>query len=296
MELASVPLRLSLGLLCACPCPCPCQYGLCSIRSESKDAEDSIPWASNPRSNLCLCVFSGSVAILAQAIADNTGHHNSPRPEEFRVMSLLVGDASFPMGSRRQRRADRKAAMTAPSEPHEVVAPPPAKAAADGLSAHPANASFVPRRVVATRPATNSLANASSSSLVAGATTLPAKSPYPATAFAILRPFVVLPIAADGISPHPATATADEPPWKITRLESSLMTQAMPPAATAATAAIAAAAACAPGTQAHTAATAAATAAIIAAAREQDSLVQPWTLERRARLAMREETGQFFWF
>ena len=53
-------------------------------------------------------------------------------------------------------------------------------------------------------------------------------------------------------------------------------TQAWPPAATAATAAIAASAACAPGTQAHTAATAAATAAIIAAAREQDSLLQPW--------------------
>ena len=206
-----------------------------------------------------LSVFSGSVAILAQAIADNIGHHNSPRPEELCVIRLLVGGTTFPMRSRRERRADRKAPATAPSEPHEVVAPPPAKAAADGLSPHPANASFVPRRVVVTRPATNALANASSSSLVAGATTLPAKSPYPATAFAKPRPFVVPPVAVAParlagslrspplvraltnesftVLPSPAgesracevaslSPAADEPPRKEARLESSLLTPA----------------------------------------------------------------------
>ena len=186
-------------------------------------------------------------------------------------MGVVVGDASVPKGSRYQPRSARQAAMSARSGPHEVVVPPPAKAASDGLSAHPANASFVPRGVVVAPPATKSLAKASSSSCVAGATTLPAMRPYPATAVA-KRPFVVPPIAAGGIIAHPAIAAADEPPYKMTRLEYSLVTQAMPPAATAAAAAIAAAAACAPGTQAHTAATAAATAAIIAAAREKDSL------------------------
>ena len=186
-------------------------------------------------------------------------------------MGVVVGDASFPKGSRYQRRSARQAAMSARSGPHEVVDPPRWKAASDGLSAYPANASFVPRGVVVAPPATTTLAKPSSSSCVAGATTLPAMRPYPAIAVA-KRPFVVPPIAADDIFPHPATATADEPPYKMTRLEYSLVTQAMPPAATAATAAIAAAAACAPSTQAHTAATAAATAAIIAAAREKDSL------------------------
>ena len=132
-------------------------------------------------------------------------------------MGVVVGDASFPKVSRHQRRAARKAAMTAPSRPPEVVAPPPAKAASDGLSAHPTNASFVPRGVVVAPRATKTLAKASSSSCVAGATTLPAMRPYPATAFAKLRPFVVPPIAAGGIFPHPATATADEPPYKMTR-------------------------------------------------------------------------------
>ena len=65
-------------------------------------------------------------------------------------MGVVVGDASFPKGSRYQRRSARQAAMSARSGPHEVVVPPPAKAAADGLSAHPANASSVPRRVVVT--------------------------------------------------------------------------------------------------------------------------------------------------
>jgi len=95
--------------------------------------------------------------------------------------------------------------------------------------------------------------------------------PYPTTAVA-KRPFVVPPIAADGIIAHPAIAAADEPSYKMTKIEYSLGTQAMPPAAAAATAAIAAAAACAPGTEAYTTATAAATAALIAAAREKDSL------------------------
>ena len=36
------------------------------------------------RSKLCLSVFSGPDTILGQAFADKTGHHNSPRPEEFR--------------------------------------------------------------------------------------------------------------------------------------------------------------------------------------------------------------------
>ena len=114
-------------------------------------------------------------------------------------------------------------------------------------------------------------AKASSSSCVAGATTLPAMRPYPATA-AAKRPFVVPPIAADGIIAHRAIAAADEPRYKMIKIQYPLGTQAMPPAAAAATAAIAAAAACPEGTEAHRAATAAATAAIIAAAREKDSL------------------------
>ena len=186
-------------------------------------------------------------------------------------MGVVVGDASFPKGSRYQRRSARQASMSARSGPHEVVVPPRAKAASDGLSVHPANASFVPRGVVVAPRATKTLAKPSSSSCVAGATTLPAMRPYPATAVA-KRPFVVPPIAADGIIAHRAIAAADEPPYKMNKIGYSLGTQGMPPAAAAATAAIAAAAACAPGTEAHTAATAAATAAIIAAAREKDSL------------------------
>ena len=170
-----------------------------------------------------------------------------------------------------QRRCARQAAMSARSGPHEVVDPPRGKAASDGLSAYPANASSVPRGVVVAPRATTTLAKPSSSSCVAGVTTLPAMRPYPTTAVA-KRPFVVPPIAADGIIAHRAIAAANEPPYKTIKIQYSLGTRAMPPAAAAATAAIAAAAACAPGTQAHTAATAAATAAIIAAAREKDSL------------------------
>ena len=188
--------------------------------------------------------------------------------EELRVR---VGDASFPKGSRYQRRSARQAAMSARSGPHEVVPPPPAKAASDGLCVHPANESFVPRGVVVAPRATKTLAKPSSSSCVAGATTLPAMRPYPAPAVR-KRPFVVPPIAADGIIAHRASVAADEPPYKMINIGYSLVTQGMPPAAAAATAAIAAAAACAPGTEAHTAATVAATRAIIEAARKKDSL------------------------
>ena len=170
-----------------------------------------------------------------------------------------------------QRRCARQAAMSARSGPHEVVDPPRGKAASDGLSAYPANASSVPRGVVVAPRATTTLAKPSSSSCVAGVTTLPAMRPYPTTAVA-KRPFVVPPIAADGIIAHRAIAAANEPPYKTIKIQYPSGTRAMPPAAAAATAAIAAAAAWPEGTEAHRAATAAATLAIIAAAREKDSL------------------------
>ena len=137
--------------------------------------------------------------------------------------------------------AYKKAAAAAPSEPHEAVASPPAKVAACGLSAHPANASFVPRGVVVAPRAATTLAKPSSSSCVAGVTTLPAMRPYPTTAVA-KRPFVVPPIAADGIIDHRAIAAATEPPYKTIKIQYPSGTRAMPPAAAAATAAIAAAA------------------------------------------------------
>ena len=103
----------------------------------------------------------------------------------------MVGGTTVPMRSRAERRANRKAGATVPSKPHQVVASPPAKASADGLSPHRAEASFVPRLVVVAPPPTNALANASSSSVVAGATALPAKRPNPVTALAKPRAVVV---------------------------------------------------------------------------------------------------------
>ena len=170
-----------------------------------------------------------------------------------------------------QRRSARQAAMSARSGPHEVVDPPRGKAASDGLSVYPANASFVPRGVVVAPPATTTLAKPSSSLCVAGVPTLPAMRPYPTTVVA-KRPFVVPPIAPDGIIAHRAIPAANEPPYKSIKLQYSLGSQALPPDFAAATAAIATAAACPEGTEEHRAATAAATVAIIAAARENDSL------------------------
>ena len=170
-----------------------------------------------------------------------------------------------------EKRSARQATMSARSGPHEVVDPPRGKAASDGLSVYPANASFVPRGVVVAPRATTTLAKPSSSLCVAGVPTLPAMRPYPTTAVA-KRPFVVPPIAPDGIIAHRAIPAANEPPYKSIKLQYSLGSQALLPDFAAATAAIAAAAACPEGTEAHRAATAAATVAIIAAARENDSL------------------------
>ena len=61
---------------------------LFGVRTESLPG---VPLASIPALGFILCDFCGSVAILAQAIADKTGHHYSPRPEDFRVMNLLLG-------------------------------------------------------------------------------------------------------------------------------------------------------------------------------------------------------------
>ena len=160
----------------------------------------------------------------------------------------MVGGTTVPMRSRAERRANRKAGATVPSKPHQVVASPPAKASADGLSPHRAEASFVPRLVVVAPPPTNALANASSSSVVAGATALPAKRPNPVTALAKPRAVVVpsrrAALAKSSSSPPsnasvrlrppaaappanamasacevaPLSAAADEPPRKKARL------------------------------------------------------------------------------
>ena len=170
-----------------------------------------------------------------------------------------------------QRRCARQAAMSARSGPHEVVDPPRGKAASDGLSAYPANASSVPRGVVVAPRAATTLAKPSSSLCVAGVPSLPAMRPYPTTAVA-KRPFVVPPNAPNGIIAHRAIPAANEPPYKSIKLQYSLGSQALPPDFAAATAAIATAAACPEGTEAHRAATARAIVAIIAAARENHSL------------------------
>ena len=172
-----------------------------------------------------------------------------------------------------QKRSARQATMNARSGPHEVVDSPRGNVASDGLSVYPANASSVPRGVVVAPPATTTLAKPSSSLCVAGVTTLPAMRPYPTTAVA-KRPFVVPPIAPDGIIAHRAIPAANEPPYKSIKLQYSLgsQSQALPPDFAAATAAIATAAACPEGTEAHRAATARAIVAIIAAARENHSL------------------------
>ena len=263
---------------------------LFGVRTESLPG---VPLASIPAFGLSLCDFSGSVAILAQAIADSIGHHSSPRPEDFRAMSLPVGVPSFPTRSRYQRRAERLARMTTPSKLHELVASPPAKAAACGLSAHPANASFV-----VPRPSSNPLANASSSALVAGATKGPAKRPNAASAYAKRRPFVV-PARMDSASSVAQPGLACLLPSVLPTLDGRTTacevgsldpgTQALwVPAATAAKAAIAAVAACAPSMQAHTAATASATAVFIVEAHEQDSLLH---LRRQQLQQQRSQRG-----
>ena len=65
---------------------------LFGVRTESLPG---VPLASIPALGFILCDFCGSVAILAQAIADSIGHHSSPRPEDFRAMSLPVWGAQL---------------------------------------------------------------------------------------------------------------------------------------------------------------------------------------------------------
>ena len=220
-----------------------------------------VPLASIPAMGLILCDFCVCVAILVQAIGVTIGYHCSPRPEDFRVMSLLGGVPSVSTRSRYARRAERLDRM------------------ACGLSPHPANASFV-----IPRPSSKPLANASSSVPVAEATKGAAKMPNAASAYARRRPFVVPP-RMDSASSVAQPGLACFLPSVLPTLDGRTTacevgsldpeTQALwVPAATAAKAAIAALAACAPSMKEYTAVAATATAVLIVEAHEQDSLSQ----------------------
>ena len=233
------------------------------------------PLATIPALGVILCDLCVCVAILVQAIGVTIGYHCSPRPEDFRAMSLLAGVPSVSTRSRYERRAERLDRM------------------ARGLPAQPANASSV-----IPRPSSKPLANASSSAPVAGATKGAVMMPNAASAYAKRRPFVVPPrmdsassVAQPGLACF-LPSVLPTPDGRSTACEVVSLdpgTQALwVPAATAAKAAIAAVAACAPSMQAHTAATASATAVFIVEAHEQDSLLH---LRRQQLQQQRSQRG-----